>query len=92
MIDHETSFQKFRTPRGTHVRHSRSVSAMAVEVLDCEGFAHFLETKGLHKDIVSVFVDNRICRQAFLALTEDLKELVPIIGNRVHVREILQRA
>jgi len=65
---------------------------MAVEVLDYEGFAHFLETEGLHEDVVSAFFDNRICGQNFLALTEDdLKELVPIIGDRVHVREILQR-
>ena len=65
---------------------------MAVEVLNCKDFAHFLEAEGLHEDIVSAFVDNRICRQTFLALTEDdLKELLPIIGDRVRIREVLQR-
>jgi len=38
------------------VRHSWSVSA--VEVLDYEGFVHFLETEGLHEDVVLAFIDN----------------------------------
>ena len=42
--------------------------------------------------IVSVFIGDRICGNSFLALTkDDLKELVPIIGDRVRVREVLQR-
>lgn len=68
------------------------VTDMAVEVLNCEDFGNFLEAEGLHEDIVSTFVGNRICGQVFLALTEDdLKELVPVIGDRVRVREVLQR-
>ena len=64
---------------------------MAVEVLNYEDFAHFLETEGLHEDVISAFVNNRICRQTFLTLTEDdLKELVPVIGDRLRVR-VLQR-
>ena len=41
---------------------------------------------------MSAFVCNLVCGQTFLALTEDdLKELVPVIGDRVRVREVLQR-
>ena len=65
---------------------------MEVQTLNCEDFGNFLEAEGFHEDIVSVFIGNRICGNSFLALTEDdLKELVPIIGDRVRVREVLQR-
>lgn len=67
-------------------------ASVAVEVLNCEDLGHFLEAEGVHEDAVSTFVNNRICGQTFLALTEDdLKELVPIIGDRVYIRELLQR-
>ena len=66
--------------------------SVTVEDLNCEDLAHYLEAKGVHEDVVSTFVRNRICGRTFLALSEeDLKELVPIIGNRVHTRELLQR-
>ena len=67
-------------------------ASVAVKVLNCEDFGHFLEAKGVYEDVVSTFVNNRICGRTFLTLTEDdLKELVPIIGDRVYIRELLQR-
>ena len=65
-------------------------SVMEVQALNCKDLG--LEAKGFHENIISAFIRNRICGKTFLALTEDdLKELVPVIGDRVHVREILQR-
>ena len=67
-------------------------SVMEVRALNCEDLGNFLEAEGFHENILSAFIRNRICGKTFLALTEDdLKELVPVIGDRVHVREILQR-
>ena len=62
---------------------------MLCKVLNCEDLGHFLEAKGVHKDVVSTFATT--CGRHFLALTEDgLKELVPIIGDRVYIRKLLQ--
>ncbi len=39
------------------------------------------------------FDENRVTRAAFLQLTEDdLKELVPLIGERTLVRELLKQS
>ena len=66
--------------------------SVAVEALNCEDLGHFLEAEGVHEHVVSTFVNNHICGRIFLALAEDdLKELVPITGDRVHIRELLQR-
>lgn len=66
--------------------------SVTVDGLNCEDLAHYLEAEGVHEDVISTFVSNRISGRTFLALSdEDLKELVPIIGDRVHTRELLQR-
>lgn len=50
----------------------------------------FLLEKGVCEDVAENFRKNRVSGTAFLKLTEeDLKELVPIIGVRTEVRDIL---
>ena len=47
----------------------------------------YLEEKGFHSDIVTSFHRNRMSGATFLELSEDdLKDLVPVIGDRVTVR------
>jgi len=60
---------------------------------DIEEFADYLSAKGLHEDVVSVVLDNRINSELFLSLSEgDLKELAPAIGDRLCLRKILEEA
>ncbi len=60
--------------------------------VDVEDFCDYLEVeKGFDDDVVECFRRNAISRTTFLLLEEvDLKELVPMIGNRVKVRELLR--
>lgn len=59
---------------------------------DFEAFADYLRAKGLHEDVVSAVLANRIS-ELFLSLTEgDLKELAPAIGDRLCLRKILEEA
>lgn len=61
-----------------------------LEGLDCAGFSEFLIGEGFHDDVVAAFSSNRICGHTFVQLTEDdLKELLPVIGNRVRIRKLL---
>ena len=60
--------------------------------LSYDDFSKFLEAEGAHEDIIRTFSDNRISGEAFLSLEEDLKELVPVIGDRIFVRKLLQQA
>ena len=53
----------------------------------------YLEDKGVSEDVVRNFGRNRISGAAFLRLTEDdLRELVPLIGERTSVRELLKQS
>lgn len=48
-----------------------------------------LEEAGVHEDVTRSFTKNRINGMGFLSLTEDdLKELVPVIGDRISVRKL----
>jgi len=59
--------------------------------MDCIEFCVFLEEKGFHEDVVRSFSSNRICGATFVNLNDnDLKELLPIIGDRVSVRRLLE--
>ena len=50
----------------------------------------YLEEKGISNDVVINFGRNRVTVAAFLRLTEDnLRELVPLIGERTAVRKLL---
>ena len=61
-----------------------------VEGLDCTGFSEFLVREGFHDDIVLAFSSNRVYGHTFVQLTEDdLKELLPVIGDRVRIRKLL---
>ena len=62
-----------------------------IEPLSHDDFADFLLERNFHEDLISLFVSQRITGTAFLRLSEeDLKELIPIIGDRVLVRELLR--
>ena len=63
---------------------------MAVESMECEEFADYLLAKGLHEEVVSNIVANRIDGLLFVGLSEDeIKELAPAIGDRIRLRKIL---
>ena len=56
-----------------------------MDKLSCEEFSDFLEEQGAHGDVIAAFHRNRINGEAFLNLSEDdLKELLPVIGDRVY--------
>ena len=64
-----------------------------LNLLNCDEFSEFLEAQGAHEDIVASFSTNRISGEAFLNLSEDdLKELLPVIGDRVYIRGLLRNA
>lgn len=51
---------------------------------------YLLEEKKFHSDVVTSFHRNRITGATFLGLSEDdLRDLVPVIGDRVTVRKLL---
>ena len=57
--------------------------------LNLEDFGDFLLEKGIHEEVASLFISNRITGSAFLRLSEDdIKELTPRIGNRILVKEL----
>ena len=62
-----------------------------IEEMGVDEFCDYLwEQKGFHSDIVTSFNRNRISGATFLDLNdEDLKDLVPVVGDRVNVRKLL---
>ena len=59
---------------------------------DYEEFARFLSNESLHDDVVHNVTDNRITSTLFIELCEnDLKELVPAIGDRLALRKVLEK-
>ena len=61
--------------------------------LNVEEFADYLEDEGYEASVIRSFTDNRISGAAFLKLKENhLKELVPIIGVRLSISELLEKA
>ena len=63
---------------------------MAINSMECKEFSDYLLAKGLHEDVVSKIVGNRINGQFFISLSEDeVKELAPVIGDRICLRKIL---
>ena len=75
-------------------RQSAKVGSAAMEhitIFDCDDLRDFLVKEGYHEDVVSTFSTNRICSQTFLEMTdEDLKELIPVMGDRIRVRKLLK--
>ena len=67
------------------------MSQIRVSAMNCSEFTEFLMNQGFHEDVVSSLSNNRVCDTSFCDLTEeDIKELLPVIGDRVHVRRLLQ--
>lgn len=59
--------------------------------LDSTDLGQYLTEQGLHEDAVATIVDNRISGELFMDLTgEDLKDMFPIVGDRMSVHKILQ--
>lgn len=57
-----------------------------------EDVEEYLEDKGISDDIVRNFRRNLVTGAAFLRLTEeDLRELVPLVGERTILRELLKQ-
>ena len=60
---------------------------------DCEEFSDYLREKGVHCDLIESIFANRIDSGLFISLSEsDLKELAPVIGDRICLRKILEEA
>ena len=58
---------------------------------DFQEFGEYLLQNGVHEDVVATVVNNRICCETFLDLSEsDLKELAPTVGDRIRLRKILE--
>ena len=48
----------------------------------CEDFAAHLQDNGLHEDVVSKVISNRVTSCIFLDLAkDDLKEIAPAVGD-----------
>ena len=63
-----------------------------VSDLSVEGMADYLLSEGVRNTLVAEFKRNLVSGAAFLQLTEeDLKELVPLIGERVLLRQLLRQ-
>ena len=63
-----------------------------IKDLNVDDFSEFLLEKGVHEEVASLFVSNRISGSIFLRLSEDdLKELIPTIGDRILVKELLKQ-
>jgi len=57
-----------------------------------EELGYFLQECGLQDDIASAVVQHNISGAAFIELTEDdLKELIPRIGDRIAIRRVVKR-
>ena len=70
---------------------STAMSQIRVSEMNCSEFTEFLTKQGFHEGVVSSLSNNRVCGASFCDLTEeDLKELLPVIGDRVRVRRLLQ--
>ena len=63
-----------------------------VRDLNVEELADYLLGEGICSEVLTNFATNRISGSVSLKLTEDeLKDLVPIIGVRTEIRDILSK-
>ena len=68
-------------------------SANDLVELSVDDFGEYLRESGIDDDVAITFEQNKISGAAFLQLTEeDLKELVPLLGARLQVRQLLREA
>lgn len=62
-----------------------------LETMDVDAVAELLAGKGISSEVIESFRINRISGEALLKLSEeDLKELAPLIGERIEVRAIIE--
>ena len=67
------------------------MSEVPVLEMSCSEFSEFFIKEGFHEEIILSFSSNTMCGTSFCNLTEeDLKELLPGIGDRACVRQLLQ--
>lgn len=65
---------------------------MALEDLNCDDLGQYLTDNGCHEEVVSTIISNRINGELLLELQEeDLKEMFPVLGDRMTIRKILDR-
>ena len=63
--------------------------AISLKEMSTADFCCFLDEAGVHEDVTRSFTQNRINGLGFLSLIEDdLKELVPVIGDRICIRRL----
>lgn len=63
---------------------------MEIQDLSCQDLGEYLIDQEIHQEVVTIFHDNRICAESFLEMNEDdLKEMLPVIGDRILVRKLL---
>ena len=66
-----------------------AVVAAVLNDMSTADLCRHLEEAGVHEDVTRSFTQNRIDGLGFLSLTEDdLKELIPVVGDRISVRKI----
>ena len=63
-----------------------------VEKYDFQQLLYYLLSRGIREEVTEIFQANLINGEAFLYLSEeDLKELLPIIGDRILIRNLLKK-
>lgn len=63
-----------------------------VEKYDCQQLSDYLLSSGIREEVTEAFQANLINGEAFLELSEeDLKELLPVIGDRILIRKLLKK-
>jgi len=59
---------------------------------DCQQLSDYLLSSGIREECAAAFTDNMINGEAFFSLSEeDLKELLPVIGDRILIRKLLKK-
>ena len=62
-----------------------------IKDLNVDDFGEFLLENGVHEEVALLFISNRISGSIFLRLSkDDLKELIPTIGDRILVKGLLK--
>jgi len=65
-------------------------SVVAVQTMTCEQLNDYLIDKGMHSDVSTIIMANRIDGELFMGMDEDdLKEIVPVLGDRMRLRKIM---
>ena len=63
-----------------------------ISIMSKEELPSYLEQEGLDTDVIDTLKCNKISSSSFLELSsEDLKELFPIVGDRIAVKKLLEK-